>query len=46
MRFSSKCSSEHIMSAYKATKDFKHPLYMTFNIHEFIYDIIVEHWNL
>ena len=31
MRFSTKCWSEHILSAYKATKDLKHPLYMTFN---------------
>ena len=30
MRFSTKCWSEHILSAYKATKDLKHPLYMTF----------------
>ena len=28
--FSTKCWSEHILSAYKATKDLKHPLYMTF----------------
>ena len=32
MRFSTKCWSEHILSAYKATKDLKHPLYMTFKI--------------
>ena len=31
MRFSTKCWSEHILSAYKASKDLKHPLYMTFN---------------
>ena len=30
MQFSTKCWSEHILSAYKATKDLKHPLYMTF----------------
>ena len=30
MRFSTKCWSEHILSAYKTTKDLKHPLYMTF----------------
>ena len=30
MRFSTKCWSEHILSAYKATKDLKDPLYMTF----------------
>ena len=30
MRFSTNCWSEHILSAYKATKDLKHPLYMTF----------------
>ena len=30
MRFSTKFWSEHILSAYKATKDLKHPLYMTF----------------
>ena len=30
MRFSTKCWSEHILSAYKATKDLKHLLYMTF----------------
>ena len=30
MRFSTKCWSEHILSAYKATKDLKHPLYVTF----------------
>ena len=30
MRFSTKCWSEHILSAYKATKDLKYPLYMTF----------------
>ena len=30
MRFSTKCWSEHILSAYKATKDLKHPLYMIF----------------
>ena len=30
MRFSTKCWSEHILSAYKATKHLKHPLYMTF----------------
>ena len=30
MRFSAKCWSEHILSAYKATKDLKHHLYMTF----------------
>ena len=33
MRFSIKCWSEHILSAYKATKDLKHPLYMTFKEH-------------
>ena len=32
MRFSTKCWSEHILSAYKATKDLKHPLYMTFKM--------------
>ena len=32
MRFSTKCWSEHILSAYKATKDLKHPLYMTFKL--------------
>ena len=36
MRFSIKCWSEHILSAYKATKDLKHPLYMTFNIDRLI----------
>ena len=30
MQFSTKCWSEHILSAYKATKNLKHPLYMTF----------------
>ena len=30
MQFSTKCWSEHILSAYKATKDLKYPLYMTF----------------
>ena len=30
MRFSTKCWSEHILSAYKATKNLKHPLYLTF----------------
>ena len=37
MRFSTKCWSEHILSAYKATKDLKHPLYMTFK--HYIYKI-------
>ena len=32
MQFSTKCWSEHILSAHKATKDLKLPLYMTFNI--------------
>ena len=32
MRFSTKCWSEHILSAYKATKNLKHPLYLTFRI--------------
>ena len=32
MRFSTKCWSEHILSAYKATRDLKHPLYNTFNV--------------
>ena len=32
MRFSTKCWSEHILSAYKATKDLKYPLYMTFKM--------------
>ena len=31
MRFSTKCWSEHILSAYKATKNLKHPLYLPFN---------------
>ena len=30
MQFSTKCWSEHILSAHKATKDLKLPLYMTF----------------
>ena len=34
MQFSTKCWSEHILSAYKATKDLKHPLYMTFKTSE------------
>ena len=33
MRFSTKCWSEHILSAYKATKDLKHPLYMTLKVY-------------
>ena len=32
MRFSTKCWSEHILSADKATKDLKHPLYLTFKV--------------
>ena len=32
MRFSTKCWSEHILSAYKTTKNLKHPLYMTFKV--------------
>ena len=32
MQFSTKCWSEHILSAHKATKDLKLPLYMTFNV--------------
>ena len=31
MQFSTKCWSEHILSAHKATKDLKLPSYMTFN---------------
>ena len=30
MQLSTKCWSEHILSAYKATKDLKNPLSMTF----------------
>ena len=32
MQFSTKCWSEHILSAYKATKDLKLPLYMIFKL--------------
>ena len=39
MQFSTKCWSEHILSVYKATKDLKHPLYMTFNLCSFLFYI-------
>ena len=41
MQFSTKCWSEHILSAYKATKDLKHPLHMTFNFTNVKHIIII-----
>ena len=32
MQFSTKCWSEHILSAYKATKNLKHPLYLLYRL--------------
>ena len=45
MRFSTKCWSEHILSAYKATKDLKHPLYMTFKVEQDGFSLRVMYLN-